>query len=127
MSSYADSLSMRSHKTGVFVSRAGSAPSESGRTETTSREGTTAGESAQMSLDGTPAPSNYSFSSSRDGRSLLRELEGRVLNSTNDLYMLPAGEFHLCLRFPPFLLSTGKGGLLGSYICAYVPLAVIVD
>ena len=47
----------------------------------------------QMSVDGTPAPSIYSYQSSRDGRALLREIAGRAVNSTNDLYLLPAGEY----------------------------------
>lgn len=43
------------------------------------------------SMDGTPAPSVYSYRSDRDGRAMLREIAGRTLNSTNDLYLLPAG------------------------------------
>ena len=46
----------------------------------------------QMSVDGTPAPSIYSYQSSRDSCALLREIAGRAVNSTNDLYLLPAGE-----------------------------------
>ena len=43
------------------------------------------------SNEGTPAPSIYSYSSSRDGRVFLREIAGRTLNAQNDLYLLPAG------------------------------------
>ena len=43
------------------------------------------------SLNGPPAPSIYSFNSSRDGSSLLKEVDGRVFNAQNDLYQLPAG------------------------------------
>ena len=46
------------------------------------------------SMDGTPAPSIYSFNSSRDGSSLLKEVDGRVFNAQNDLYQLPAGVSH---------------------------------
>ena len=42
---------------------------------------------------GTPAPSVYSYASSRDGRALLREIGGRTLNAKNELYLLPAGMF----------------------------------
>lgn len=79
-----DNLSMRSGTTGISDTR----------THTGSRS--TAGSSSmQMSLDGTPAPSVYSYQSSRDGRAMLRELAGRAVNSTNDLYLLPAGAFIL--------------------------------
>ncbi|EJD02285.1 uncharacterized protein FOMMEDRAFT_141383 [Fomitiporia mediterranea MF3/22] len=44
------------------------------------------------SMDGTPAPSVYSYRSDRDSRAMLREIAGRTLNSTNDLYLLPADE-----------------------------------
>ncbi|KAI5123372.1 hypothetical protein M0805_001793 [Coniferiporia weirii] len=44
------------------------------------------------SMDGTPAPSLYSYRSERDGRAMLREIAGRTLNTTNDLYLLPADE-----------------------------------
>ena len=45
---------------------------------------------------GTPAPSVYSYASSRDGRALLREIGGRTLNAKNELYLLPAGMFRRC-------------------------------
>ena len=44
------------------------------------------------SVDGSPAPSVYSYRSMRDGQAMLREIAGRKLNSTNDLYLLPAGK-----------------------------------
>ena len=44
------------------------------------------------SMDGTPAPSLYSYNSGRDGLGLLRNVAGRVLNAKNDLYLLPAGK-----------------------------------
>lgn len=47
------------------------------------------------SESGTPAPSVYSYSSSRDGQVYLRELGGRTLNAKNDLYLLPAGMLSL--------------------------------
>jgi hypothetical protein len=47
------------------------------------------------SMDGTPAPSVYSFNSSRDSAALLREADGRVFNAQNDLYQLPAGMVYL--------------------------------
>ncbi|KAI0797651.1 S-adenosyl-L-methionine-dependent methyltransferase [Abortiporus biennis] len=37
-----------------------------------------------------PAPSLYSFNSSIDGKLLLRHVYGRILNSQNDTYFLPA-------------------------------------
>lgn len=43
---------------------------------------------------GTPAPSIYSYDSARDGAALLRQIEGRIFNAQNDLYMLPAGKFN---------------------------------
>ncbi|KLO14679.1 S-adenosyl-L-methionine-dependent methyltransferase [Schizopora paradoxa] len=43
------------------------------------------------SMDGTPAPSLYSYHSS-DGTAMLRDVAGRVLNAKNDLYLLPADE-----------------------------------
>ena len=48
-----------------------------------------------------PAPSFYTFSSSRDGAHLLKTVEGRILNNLNDLYVLPVGEllFRLCATF----------------------------
>lgn len=56
---------------------------------TTTRSGST----IYSSMDGTPAPSLYSYRSERDGRAMLRELAGRTLNAANDLYLLPAGEW----------------------------------
>ncbi|KAL5511259.1 hypothetical protein ACEPAH_4474 [Sanghuangporus vaninii] len=44
------------------------------------------------SVDGSPAPSVYSYRSMRDGQAMLREIAGRKLNSTNELYLLPADE-----------------------------------
>ncbi|KAF8717763.1 Ribonuclease III, partial [Rhizoctonia solani] len=38
------------------------------------------------------AASVFSFSSSRDGSAMLREAEGRIFNSQNELYYLPADE-----------------------------------
>ncbi|KAL5635113.1 hypothetical protein ACGC1H_002965 [Rhizoctonia solani] len=40
----------------------------------------------------TSAASVFSFSSSRDGSAMLREAEGRIFNSQNELYYLPADE-----------------------------------
>ncbi|KAG9029513.1 hypothetical protein FRB95_005234 [Tulasnella sp. JGI-2019a] len=37
-----------------------------------------------------PTPSVYSYSSSVDGRAMLRDLHGRTLQSTSEAYMLPA-------------------------------------
>lgn len=45
-----------------------------------------------MSTGQTSAASVYSFSSSRDGSAMLREAEGRIFNSQNELYYLPADE-----------------------------------
>ncbi|KAG8967240.1 hypothetical protein FRC03_010315 [Tulasnella sp. 419] len=42
--------------------------------------------------DDTPAPSIFSFRSSRDGLNLLRESEGRLFNAQNELYALPADD-----------------------------------
>ncbi|CAE6427015.1 unnamed protein product [Rhizoctonia solani] len=39
------------------------------------------------------AASVFSFSSSRDGSAMLREAEGRIFNSQNELYYLPAGKY----------------------------------
>ena len=39
------------------------------------------------------APSVYSYNSTRDGTSLLRQSDGRIFNSQNQLYLLPAGEY----------------------------------
>jgi len=58
-----------------------------------------------------PAPSLYSFHSSIDGRAILRDLHGRILNNSNDLYMLPAdGEEHdrLDLQHAIYTLSLGS-------------------
>ena len=44
------------------------------------------------SMDGTPAPSLYSYHST-DGTAMLRDVAGRVLNAKNDLYLLPAGKY----------------------------------
>ena len=52
------------------------------------------------STDGTPAPSVYSYRSERDGRAMLREIAGRILNSTNELYLLPAGNYPLLSSVP---------------------------
>ncbi|KAJ3553866.1 hypothetical protein NM688_g3394 [Phlebia brevispora] len=43
-------------------------------------------------LSGSPAPSLYSFNPSVDERHMLRELYGRVVNSYNDTYLLPADD-----------------------------------
>ncbi|KAF8512272.1 S-adenosyl-L-methionine-dependent methyltransferase [Gautieria morchelliformis] len=49
----------------------------------------------EMPTPGSPAPSLYSFHSSLDGRVMLRNLHGRILNNSNELYMFPAdGEEH---------------------------------
>ncbi|KAG9127539.1 hypothetical protein FRC07_012555 [Ceratobasidium sp. 392] len=45
-----------------------------------------------MSVGQTSAASVFSFSSSRDGSAMLREAEGRIFNSQNELYYLPADE-----------------------------------
>lgn len=50
------------------------------------------GMTAVSSTSNSPAPSMYSFTSSRDGRSLYREIAGRKLNAQNDLYQLPSGK-----------------------------------
>ena len=53
---------------------------------------TNSGSTVYSSMDGTPAPSLYSYRSQRDGRTLLREVAGRTLNAANELYLLPAGK-----------------------------------
>ena len=45
-----------------------------------------------MSTELSPAPSIYSYSSSRDGSKYYRELGGRKLNAKNDVYSLPVGK-----------------------------------
>ena len=57
-----------------------------------SRTGTLSGTSTDA-LD--PAPSIYTYSSSRDGVNLFRTYEGRILNASNDLYVLPAGALYI--------------------------------
>lgn len=46
-----------------------------------------------MSVDESSVASVYWFSSSRDGSAMLREAEGRIFNSQNELYYLPAGQY----------------------------------
>lgn len=48
---------------------------------------------------GTPAPSVYSYNSSRDSAALLRQSEGRIFNAQNQLYLLPAGQSPNFLQF----------------------------
>ncbi len=62
--------------------------SRSARTSSTMSGQTT----LYSSMDGTPAPSLYSYNSVRDGSAMLRDVAGRVLNAKNDLYLLPAGK-----------------------------------
>ncbi|KLO18675.1 S-adenosyl-L-methionine-dependent methyltransferase [Schizopora paradoxa] len=50
------------------------------------------GMTAVSSTSQSPAPSMYSFTSSRDGRTLYREIAGRKLNAQNDLYQLPSDD-----------------------------------
>lgn len=61
------------------------------------------GSTVVSSMDQSPAPSMYSYESSRDGRSLYRELAGRTLNAQNDLYQLPSGKLsdRVLLRLKP--------------------------
>ncbi|KAH8116984.1 S-adenosyl-L-methionine-dependent methyltransferase [Phellopilus nigrolimitatus] len=62
-------------------------------THSTVSGSTPSGSSTMLSsMDGSPAPSLYSYRSDRDGHTMLREIAGRTLNTTNDLYLLPADE-----------------------------------
>ncbi|KAH8109632.1 hypothetical protein DFH11DRAFT_1548084 [Phellopilus nigrolimitatus] len=61
------------------------------------------------SRDGTPAPSIYSYSSSRDGRNMLREVGGRTLNAQNDLYLLPAGRLYIAIEEVETALAPSPG------------------
>ncbi|KAF8606426.1 S-adenosyl-L-methionine-dependent methyltransferase [Ceratobasidium sp. AG-I] len=45
-----------------------------------------------MSVTQSSSASVYSFSSSRDGSAMFREAEGRIFNSQNELYYLPADD-----------------------------------
>ena len=56
------------------------------------------GRTADSTNDVSPAPSMYSFAASRDGRSMYKELAGRILNAQNDVYTLPAGALLLFLQ-----------------------------
>ncbi|KAI5118738.1 hypothetical protein M0805_000067 [Coniferiporia weirii] len=60
--------------------------------ESESESQSQSGRTIISSNSGTPAPSVYSYNSSRDGHNMLRELGGRTLNAQNDLYLLPADE-----------------------------------
>ncbi|KAF8606425.1 S-adenosyl-L-methionine-dependent methyltransferase [Ceratobasidium sp. AG-I] len=51
-----------------------------------------AGSVIDMSVVESSAASVYSFSSSRDGSAMLREVAGRIFNSQNELYYLPADD-----------------------------------
>ncbi|KAI0082841.1 S-adenosyl-L-methionine-dependent methyltransferase [Panus rudis PR-1116 ss-1] len=66
---------------------------------------------ATTTRSGSPVPSLYSFSSSVDERLLLRQVYGRILNSQNDTYFLPADlEEHrrLDLQHHIYTLSLGS-------------------
>ncbi|TBU35695.1 S-adenosyl-L-methionine-dependent methyltransferase [Dichomitus squalens] len=59
-----------------------------------------------------PAPSLYSFSSSVDGRLMLRQAYGRTLNNQNDTYFLPAdNEEHRRLDLQHQIITLALGGL----------------
>ncbi|RDX56492.1 S-adenosyl-L-methionine-dependent methyltransferase [Lentinus brumalis] len=59
-----------------------------------------------------PAPSMYSFSSSVDGRTMLREAYGRILNNQNDTYFLPAdNEEHRRLDLQHQIITLALGSL----------------
>ncbi|OBZ69220.1 hypothetical protein A0H81_10750 [Grifola frondosa] len=69
-------------------------------------------ESISDSGSGSPAPSLYSFSSSIDGRMMLRNVYGRVLNNQNDTYFLPAdNEEHRRLDLQHQIITLSLGGL----------------
>ncbi|KIJ35761.1 hypothetical protein M422DRAFT_261942 [Sphaerobolus stellatus SS14] len=95
-------------------------------------DATDAGSDVDMMSSGrvSPAPSLYSFHSSIDGRTILRDLHGRILNNSNDvsdyslidgitrihvstkLYMLPAdGEEHDRLDLQHGIYTLSLGGL----------------
>lgn len=61
---------------------------------------------------GSPAPSLYSFHSSIDGRFLLRNIYGRVLNNQSDTYFLPADhEEHRRLDLQHHIQTISLGSL----------------
>ncbi|KAI0807727.1 S-adenosyl-L-methionine-dependent methyltransferase [Fomes fomentarius] len=70
---------------------------------------------ADTSSDGrsaSPSPSLYSFSSSVDGRLMLRQAYGRMLNNQNDTYFLPAdNEEHRRLDLQHQIITLALGGL----------------
>ncbi|OSD08574.1 S-adenosyl-L-methionine-dependent methyltransferase [Trametes coccinea BRFM310] len=69
-------------------------------------------ESSSDERSASPAPSLYSFSSSVDGQFMLRQVHGRVLNSANDTYFLPAdNEEHRRLDLQHQILTLALGGL----------------
>ena len=67
--------------------------------------------STESSGMGTPAPSVYSYNSSRDSGALLRQSEGRIFNAQSTLYLLPAGEFFASEEiYPQWLISSTDEG-----------------
>ncbi|KAH9952099.1 S-adenosyl-L-methionine-dependent methyltransferase [Amylocystis lapponica] len=61
---------------------------------------------------GSPAPSLYSFTSSVDGRVMLRSVYGRIINTQNDTYFLPAdNEEHRRLDLQHHILTLSLGRL----------------
>ncbi|KAK7693742.1 hypothetical protein QCA50_003314 [Cerrena zonata] len=62
-----------------------------------------------------PAPSLYSFDSSIDGRTLLRQAYGRILNNQNDIYLLPAdNEEHRRLDLQHHIYTLSLGSLVAA-------------
>ncbi|KAG8872852.1 hypothetical protein FRB97_007287 [Tulasnella sp. 331] len=48
------------------------------------------GDSEPVDRPGSPSPSTYTYASSIDGHTMLRDIAGRAVNATSDAYMLPA-------------------------------------
>jgi hypothetical protein len=46
----------------------------------------------------TGSSSVYSFDAERDGRALLRHVEGRLINAQSDLYFFPVGALLIAIR-----------------------------
>ncbi|KAM5532078.1 hypothetical protein V8D89_014242 [Ganoderma adspersum] len=68
-------------------------------------------DSSSNGRSASPAPSLYSFSSN-DGRLMLRQAYGRILNNQNDTYFLPAdNEEHRRLDLQHQIITLALGGL----------------
>ncbi|KAG9048337.1 hypothetical protein FS837_000209 [Tulasnella sp. UAMH 9824] len=75
-------------------------------------DGETASQSSASRTPSSPRTSVYSFASSVDKHLILRELHGRIVNNTNDNYVLPAdGEEHGRLDVQHEMLKAALGGL----------------